>query len=193
MQSDYGAFKRSKPQVFFRVVIFLSLGLYKDVNMKLLSVKIILLFGVCGSLMLYSGCSKKHPAPPSITDTQLTLLKQTWKVTVVTKDGVDQMADYGGFTLTFTGDLGQTNIGFTRAGGTGTKYPWPATGTLVFDATNPQTTLTRTDPTIPVTPAIVITYAVTTSKLTMSFGYSGDGFSRQMVVTGAWQFTMVPQ
>jgi hypothetical protein len=156
-------------------------------TMKLTS-KIIFVLGVCSFLMLYSGCNKKHPAPPSITDQQIDLLgKSVWKVTAVTKDAVDQIADYATFTMTITGTKGATSVKYSTSGGkSGFKYPWAANGTLTFDTVNPATTLTRDD-----TPAVIVTYAATATQLTMSFNYSGPGFTatRSQVVTGQWVFT----
>ena len=154
--------------------------------------KIIFILGVCGSLMFYSGCSKKNPAAPSITDQQLAILTKgtsvTWKVSAVTKDNIDEKnPDYASFAMTLTGAIGSTDVGYSTAGRTGTKYPWAAqNGKLTFDTTNPATTLLRDD-------GVVVTYAVTASQLIMSFNYSGPGFNaRTSVVTGIWQFTFIP-
>ena len=150
-----------------------------------LAVKIIFLLGVSCSLMLYSGCSKKHPAPPSITDQQLDLLtKSAWKVTAATKDNVDvKSPDYSSFQLTLSGAKGQKTIDYTTSGRTGTKYPWAQSGKFVFDDNSPATTLTRDD-------GVIVTYAATATQLTMSFDYSGPGFNaRTDIVTGNWLFT----
>ena len=141
--------------------------------------------------MLYSGCSKKHPAPPSITDQQIDLLtKGAWKVTAATKDNVDEMAIYGNVVMTITGAKGQTatpiTMTYTISGRTSTKkYPWQASGKFDFDPTDPATILTRDG-------AEVVTYAVTATQLTMSFNYGGPGFiAREGVVTGNWLFTLI--
>ncbi len=159
---------------------------FKTLTMKL-AFKTIFILGVSCSLLFYSGCSSKHPAPPVITDLQIDLLtKSVWKATAVTKDGKDVLSpDYSSFTMTLTGTKGQTApfVNFTTGGRTGTKYPWATTGKLTFDATNPATTLGRDD-------GVTVTYAATATQFTMSFTYNGPGFNaRTGVVTGLWQFT----
>ena len=151
-----------------------------------LAVKITFILGAFCFLMLNSGCSKKHPAPPSITDQQIALLtKATWKVTDAKLDGVSQMADYSTFTITFT-KTDATHIHAKTANRTGTKYPWAVESDLTFDATNPATTLNRDDTPVPV----IITYSVTADLLQMSFDYNGPGFNaRTSVVTGQWTFS----
>ena len=149
-----------------------------------LAVKITFILGAFCFLMLNSGCSKKHPAPPSITDQQIALLtKATWKVTDAKLDGVSQMADYGTFTFTFT-KTDATHLHVKTAGRTGTKYPWAAdTNNLTFDAANPATTLNRDD-------GVVITYSATADLLQMSFDYNGPGFNaRTSIVTGQWTYS----
>jgi hypothetical protein len=150
--------------------------------------KIVFILGVSCFLMLNSGCKKHNSEPEPVTDQQIDILsKSTWKVTAVTKDNVDQMADYGTFQLTLSGTKGQNLVSYSTSGGkSGFKYPWAANGTLTFDATNPKTSVTRDD-------NVVITYGAdaASTQLTMSFNYTGPGFTaaRSQVVTGQWLFT----
>lgn len=147
--------------------------------------KIMLLIGISCGLMLYSGCKKKEPAPEPVTDQQLDLLtKGPWKISAVTRDNVNEISNYTGFTLTLTGTKGQTTFGFST-GGRPVLSAWPSTGNFTFDATNPTTVLSRND-----TPPVSVTYSVNSTQLTMSFQYSGGGYpARVGVVSGLWNFT----
>lgn len=149
-----------------------------------LAAKIALLVGVVCLLTLNSGCKKKDPEPPSVTDQQIEILtKSEWSVTVAELDGVSQMADYGSFKMTISGSKGQKTIDYSTTGRTGTKYPWAQHGSFTFSDTNPATTLSRDD-------GVSITFSATATQLQMSFNYSGPGFNaRTGIVTGAWTFT----
>jgi hypothetical protein len=147
--------------------------------------KILFALGIVAFLMMYSGCKKHQTEPEPITDQQLDLLtKAPWKVTAVTLDGVDKKSDYANFQLTMTGTKGQTTFNFTTSGRPSLS-PWPASGNFTFDGTNPATTLSRND-----TPPVSVTYAATATNLTMSFQFSGNGYTARIGnVKGVWNFT----
>jgi hypothetical protein len=147
--------------------------------------KIVFSLGIVCFLFMYAGCKKHNPAPVPVTDQQLDLLtKGPWKVTAVTLDGTTQMTDYANFALSLTGTKGQTIFNFTTAGRPSLS-PWPASGTFTFDATSPATLLSRND-----NPPVAVTYAATSTQLTMSFSFAGAGYiNRVGNVKGVWVFT----
>ncbi len=147
--------------------------------------QLLTLLGVVALLSLNSGCKPAHHDPEPVTDQQLDLLsKGPWKATAVTLDGVDKMGDYPAFQLTMTGTKGSTTFNFTTSGRPSLSA-WPASGNFTFDATAPSTTLTRND-----TPPVIVTYAATETSLSMSFQFSGNGYtSRVGNVKGQWVFT----
>jgi hypothetical protein len=138
---------------------------------------------LCASCVMlsYSGCKKKPPEPEPITDQQLDILtKGTWKATAVTLGGVAQTG-YTGFQITFTGTKGQTTFQYASTGRPALSA-WESSGTLTFDAVTPATTLGRDD-------GVTVTYGASSTQLTMSFQYNGNGYSRVGEVSGQWAFT----
>jgi hypothetical protein len=143
--------------------------------------KILVGLMVLGVLMTYTGCKKKKGDPEPITDQQIEKLSKPWKVTKATLDGTDvKTKDYPNFTITLTGTKGTTSIGYTTTGRPALS-PWASSGSFTFDATTPETKLTRDD-TVPVT------YSVSETALQISFQYNGKGFSRVGQVGGQWVF-----
>jgi len=143
--------------------------------------KILVGLMVIGVLMTYTGCKKKKGDPEPITDQQIEKLSKPWKVTTVTLDGVDKKSDYANFTITLSGTKGTTSIGYTTTGRPALS-PWASSGSFTFDATTPETKLTRDD-------SVPVTYSVSETSLQASFQYSGAGFARVSAVKGQWVFT----
>jgi hypothetical protein len=157
-------------------------------------------------LLTYSSCGPTPGPSLSQADQQLQKLLGTeatsgtaslaWKCTSATLDGVDKKANYtSAFTLTLSGEIAKTlasgasaTFDYTTSKPTfGTNEsplsPWAASGKFTFDATNPESKITRDD-------GIVVTYTVSSTELSIIFTYSGNGFNRGRtdVVPGAWVF-----
>ena len=147
--------------------------------------KIALALGIVCFLMTYSGCKKKKEEPVPIADQQLDLLtKAPWKATGVTLDNVNKMSDYANFTLTMTGTKGNPQFSFSTAGRPSLS-PWPANGNFTFDTASPASKLSRND-----TPPVAVNYTATASTLTMSFNFTGAGYTARVgSVKGDWTFT----
>ena len=143
--------------------------------------KILVSLLVVGVLLTYSGCKKKKDDPEPITDQQIEKLSKTWKVTTVTRNGVDRKSDYPNFTLTLAGTKGTVEIGYTTTGRPSSS-PWASSGKFTFDATTPETKLLRDD-------GVDVTYSVSDISLQTNFQYNGPGFSRVSAVDGQWVFT----
>jgi len=138
----------------------------------------LLVFGV---LLSYSGCKDKKSEPEPITDQQIEKLSKPWTIDAVTLDGVVKTSDYANFTLTLSGTKGTTSIGYTTTNRPSLS-PWASSGSFTFDATTPETKMTRDD-------GVPVTYSVSDTQLQTSFQYSGAGFSRVSAVKGQWVFT----
>jgi hypothetical protein len=148
-----------------------------------------------GSLFTFSNCGDSKPAPEPVPDKQLRLLTQTWKLTGVTLDGVDQTTtapqpgpyDKSKFTLTISGTKGAASFNYAVAGRP-VLSPWKVSGTWTF-GTDPATQITR-DPSI-VTDKLEMTYNVTDPAATLSiqFNFQGAGYTRTDQVKGNWVFT----
>jgi len=135
-----------------------------------------------GVILIFSGCGGKGSPAESTPDKQLGLLSQTWKVSSVTLDGVDQTSKWTGFQLTISGTKGATTFNYTCASRPALS-PWPASGTWTFGA-DPVTQIIRTEDTLPMT----YTVTSTTPTLQLSFKYTGNGYSRISNVSGNWIF-----
>src|SRR5258706_1192648 len=103
--------------------------------------RILVTFISIGSLVSYSSCKSGGGSSETIQDKQLGLLSQTWKVSSVTLDNVDQTSKWPGFQLTISGTKGGTSFNYTCAGRPALSA-WPASGTWTFGA-DPVTTIIR--------------------------------------------------
>jgi hypothetical protein len=75
------------------------------------------------SLLVLSSCGSSGSTPSAAEVTANQLKANTWRISTVTVDGVDQTTLYTGMTLSFTA----TN--YTTTNG---KVVWPASGTWSF-------------------------------------------------------------
>lgn len=153
--------------------------------MKIL--RVISFLAVAVVLSTYMGCKPKDPDPEPIADVQFDKLKKTWKISTVSRDGVDRTADYTGFQLVLSGTKGTPPFSYTTTGRPSLS-PWPASGTWEFgSAVETQIIRYNTidDNELP------ITYTVTESTLTLTFNFPDnlEGYSRTEEIQGPWIFT----
>ena len=141
-----------------------------------------------GTLFTFANCGGSNPPAEPIADKQLRLLTQTWKLTGVTLDGVDQKVNYPNFTLTISGTRGATSFNYKADGRPTSLSPWKASGTWKF-GTDPATQITR-DPDV-TADTLDMTYNVTDPAATLSiqFNFQGPGYTRTGQVKGNWVFT----
>jgi hypothetical protein len=150
------------------------------------ALRILSLLGLVFSLLTYSSCKDDKPAPEPITDVQLGKLAETWKINTVTLDGVDKKSEYTAFELEMSGTKGNTTFDYSTKGRPSLS-PWKSSGKWEF-GTAPETQIIR-DKGIPAD-ELPMTYAVTETTLSLSFTFSGAGYtSRTGVVKGQWVFT----
>jgi len=148
--------------------------------------RLLSLLGLVVVLLTYSGCGGKSDPEPSVTEVQLGKLSKTWKINTVTLDGIDRTADYSSFQLVLSGVATATSFDYTTSGRPALS-PWKASGKWEF-GTTPETQIIRDKGTG--ADELNMTYAVTESTLSITFGFSGSGYSaRTSVVKGNWIFT----
>lgn len=148
--------------------------------------RILSLISLVAILLTYSSCGGDDPAEESVSDVQLGKLSKTWKINTVTLDGVDKIADYASFQLIMSGTKGNTSFGYSTSGRPPLS-PWKSSGSWEFGSA-PETQIIRDKGT---TDELAMTYAVTETTLTISFTFSGKGYTnpRTGVVTGQWIYT----
>lgn len=154
-------------------------------SMKILRVLSLLL--VSAVLLTYMGCDGGGSTPEPIEDVQFTKLAKTWKISTVSRNSVDQTANYTGFQLVLGGIKGTPPFSYTTTGRPSLS-PWPASGTWEFGSAV-ETQILRYN-TID-DDVRDITYTVTESTLTLTFTYPDgqDGYSRTKEIQGPWIFT----
>jgi hypothetical protein len=151
---------------------------------RILSVLVITSLG-----LMYTGCGGGDDKEDPAEKVQLGKLSSTWNVNTVTLDGVDRKSDFTGFKLTLGGTFDAANpkgpYNYSVSGTRPTPNPWPASGTWKFGS-DVAKDLVRLD-----TPDQAMTYTVTDTSLSITFTYSGDGFTggRTNQVSGTWVFT----
>jgi hypothetical protein len=150
--------------------------------------RILALVSITAVLLTYAGCNGKDPDPEPIADVQFDKLKKTWKINTVTLDGTDKNLPpndvYKDFQLTFSGTKGTPPFDYSTSGRPSLS-PWPASGKWDF-GTAVETQMIRDKGTAD---ELAITYAVTESTLTITFNFTGTGYSaRTGVVSGDWVF-----
>ncbi len=148
-----------------------------------------------GVIFTNSGCKKSSPAETTQAK-QLRLLSQTWKISTVSLGGVDQTAKWPGFQLTISGTSTSTTYNYTCTGRPALS-PWPAgggtnsLGTWSFGA-DPVTQIIRdpssTPDTLPMTYTVTAASGSTKAALSISFNFTGNGYTRVSNVAGAWVF-----
>ncbi|MBL7870729.1 MAG: hypothetical protein JNM78_03885 [Cyclobacteriaceae bacterium] len=150
--------------------------------------RILSLISITAVLLTYAGCKGKGGDPEPIADVQFDKLKKTWKINTVansvTLDGVDKTGDYPGFQITFSGTKGTPPFDYATSGRPSLS-PWKASGKWDF-GTAVETQMIRDKGTAD---ELAMTYSVTESTLTISFNFTGTGYSgRTGVVSGDWVF-----
>jgi hypothetical protein len=172
----------------------LSLTRFKRIQMKAL--RYIFLLGSVGSLLTFSNCGGGGSTPEPVADQQFTKLSsKTWTVSSVTLDGTDRSAEYqagvsgdaGPMKLTISGTKGNASTYAYAVAGRPVLSPWPKSGSWAF-GTDPTQNVIR-DPSS-TTDKLSMNYAIDGTNLTISFSFSGSGYSnpRVGVVTGSWVF-----
>jgi hypothetical protein len=147
--------------------------------------RILSLISIAAVLLTYAGCKGKDPDPEPIADVQFDKLKKTWKITTVSLDGSDKTTDYTGFQLTMSGTKGIPPFDYSTSGRPSLS-PWKSSGKWDF-GTGVETQMIRDKGTVD---ELAMTYTVTESTLTISFNFSGSGYSaRTRVVSGDWIYT----
>lgn len=144
-----------------------------------------------GSLFTFSNCGDSKPAAEPAPDKQLRLLTQTWKLTGVTLDGVDQKSNYPNFTLTITGTKGASTFNYAVAGRPALS-PWKASGTWKFGtAASPNDVVSSITRDPDTADKLEMSYLVSdpAATLQISFSYQGSGYTRTDQVKGNWVFT----
>ncbi|MBX2898279.1 MAG: hypothetical protein KF775_01440 [Cyclobacteriaceae bacterium] len=147
--------------------------------------RVLSLVVVAGAFLTFTGCKKGGSDPKPITEVQFNKLNKTWKVQSVTFDNTDRTSEYtaANFQLVIGGTV---NAATYTTSGRPFPSPWKGSGTWTFGA-NPETQIIRDKDTAD---ALNLTYAVTESTLTISFQFSGTGYtSRTESVQGPWVFT----
>jgi len=144
------------------------------------------------TLIIFSAC-KKSSTPPSIQETQLSKLTKTWTLSSVTLDGVNKKDanNYNNFKVTFSGTYSAANPTASYSysvSGRPALSAWPANGDFKFGSSSPETQLVR-DPDS--ADQLNMTYSISGSPavLTLTFTYSGTGYSRTAEVNGQWVMT----
>jgi hypothetical protein len=153
------------------------------------ALKSFLLIASVGVLFTFSNCGGDPKPSESDADKQLALLSKTWKLTSVTLKGSPVTTpSYTGFQLGITGTKGQTTFNYTTTfPGTRPLSPWKGSGTWEFGA-NTLTKIIR-DKNI-TTDKLEMDYTVSATQLTISFNFTGSGYSSRVdVVEGDWVFT----
>lgn len=154
--------------------------------MKILS-RILSLLVIASLGLAYVGCGGKDKGEDDVEKTQLAKLAAVWTVSSVTLDGAPR-TDFPGLTLTISGTFDSTNpkgpYNYSFTGTRPNPSPWPVNGQWSFGA-NTLTQLVRHD-----NPDLDMSYELTDSQLTISFNYTGEGFtgSRVSQVKGNWTF-----
>jgi hypothetical protein len=149
------------------------------------SLSIISYFFISVTLISSSGCKSKNEDPKPVISIQLAKLVKTWKLTEVTRDGVNKKSDYPSFELVITGVEGNDLFSYT-ATARPSLSPWPGSGSWSFSA-DPEIEIVR-DPNTE--DEITIHYEVTDNTLQLNFEFNGPGYgSRTTEVGGEWVFT----
>ncbi len=130
------------------------------------------------SMLVLSSCGGGGGSTPPATEVTTNQLKaNTWRISTVTVDGVDQTTLFAGMTLSFTA----TN--YTTTNG---KAVWPASGTWSF-TDNTAKKIKRSD-NLEVTIAEV---SSTTLKLSLNWATGSLGTGRVESVAGNHVFSFV--
>lgn len=146
--------------------------------------RILSLVSITAVLLTYAGCKGNDPDPEPIADVQFDKLKKTWKINTVSLDGTDKTADYTNFQVTFSGTKGTPPFDYSTSGRPSLS-PWPSSGKWDF-GTAVETQMIRDKTTAD---ELAMEYVVTESTLTISFNFTGAGYSaRTGVVSGDWVF-----
>jgi len=147
--------------------------------------RILSLISITAVLLTYAGCKGKGGEPEPIADIQFDKLKKTWKINTATLDGVDKTSDYTSFQLTFSGTKGTPPFDYSTSGRPSLS-PWKSSGKWEFGSAV-ESQIARDKGTAD---ELSMTYTVTESTLTISFNFSGAGYSaRTGVVSGNWVYT----
>jgi hypothetical protein len=165
------------------------------------------------ALITYSSCGPNPEPELSKQDQQLQKLlattersgtkSQEWVCTAATLSpgSVDKAANYvsttSPFTLTLSGEIAKTiaagasaSFSYTTTKPTfsiteSPTSPWAKSGSFTFDATAPETKVSRDDGT-------AVQYTVSETELSISFNFSKTGYDRSTaktdVVVGDWNF-----
>ena len=161
------------------------------------TLKTLFVLVLAGMLLTYSSCKSSKTTAEPITDQQVDKFNgKSFKLTAVTLGTVDKIADgtyTTSMTIAFTGTHGSPTLNYMCTSRPATSV-WKSSGTMVLDATNPQTLMVRDD-------QVPITYLATTSTTTpitttlqMNFTFSPTtGYSRTTDVSGQWAFTFTAQ
>jgi hypothetical protein len=151
------------------------------------SLRTLVSIAVLGTIVALSGCGGGKGNVESTTDKQLSLLSKTWKVSSVTQDSNAPTDDWSNFTITISGTKGSKTFDYSCSGRPALS-PWKVSGSFQFDDAQPTSIVKRDD-------GASVTYSVdpASANLTMSFTFSGTGYSRVANVSGDWVFKMVPK
>jgi peptidoglycan hydrolase-like protein with peptidoglycan-binding domain len=138
---------------------------------------------ILAGVLLLSGCGSDESM--SAQEKQLKKLSATWVVTNATMGGTNYTADYADFELTLSGSANSSVYAYGVLGRPEIS-PWPAGGTWAFGS-DVKTMLTRDSG----ADQLSIAYTVTNTQLTMSFSFTGEGYSAARVnsVSGNWTYT----
>ena len=148
--------------------------------------RIFSLIAVFAGLLLYSSCNKNETPQPSTEEVQMGKLAKTWKIDIVTLDGVTKTTDYANFQLTLSGTATSPPYAYTTTGRPALS-PWLSSGTWVF-GDNAETQIIRDKGTAD---ELATTYSVSDTKLQITFTFSGSGYpgGRVANVQGNWIYT----
>ncbi len=161
------------------------------------ALRYLFVLGSVGSLLFFSSCGGGGSTPEPVADQQFTKLSKTWTIASasnsVVLDGNDRTPEYLAGTTTGTSDPGPMTLTISGTKGNASTYtytlagrpqlsPWKKNGSWQF-GTDPTKSITRDD-------GALITYVIDGTKLTVSFNFSGTGYTnpRTGVVTGNWTF-----
>ena len=158
--------------------------------MKILS-RILSLLVIASLGLFYAGCGGGSNTPDPAEKTQLGKLSTTWKISAVTLDGTNRIADFTNFTLTLSGTFNTSTpkgpYQYSVAGSRPSPNPWPASGTWTFGAD-----ITRDFVRNDSGGDLSMTYALTDTQLAITIpSYTGTGFAggKASQVNGTWIFT----
>ncbi len=164
------------------------------------ALRFLFLLGAVGGLLTFSNCGGGGSTPEPVADQQFTKLSsKTWTISSVSLDGTDRTAEYqagvtgdaGPMKLTISGTKGNASTYAYAVAGRPALSPWPKSGTWQF-GTDPTQNIIRDKGT---SSELAVNYATDGTTLTITFTYSGNGYSnpRVGVVAGGWTFKFTGQ